>query len=159
MIIIAGALMKSDSTPAPNQNPSPNAAKLSSIKTELLVAFVFSLLALIAWIIIIAALGLVILVSVGTSPPGYGTSPPGYHTSNTAITVSLVIGVIGFILILASILIVRRINKMRHAANNGDVATLKKLNSVGWAILALLFNGVIAGVLLLIANGAINNLQ
>jgi hypothetical protein len=47
---------------------------------------------------------------------------------------------------------------MRSAANNGDIAALKSYNSLGWAIVALIFTNIVSGVLLLIAHGDIDNL-
>lgn len=142
------------SNQTPSQAPYPNTSKLGSIKTELLVAFIFSLLVLILYIILLVSMVATVLAAAPRAPTS------GYQATSTAGLISIVlIAVIFVVLIIPSILVVRRINRMRRAANRGDVASLKKLNSVGWAILALLFNGVIAGVLLLVANGAINDLQ
>jgi heme/copper-type cytochrome/quinol oxidase subunit 2 len=51
-----------------------------------------------------------------------------------------------------------RIRKMYTAVNTGDIATLKSLNNMMWAILALIFAGVLPGIMLLISFGPINEL-
>jgi putative membrane protein len=107
----------------------PNAAKLSSVKTYLLVALIFEVIAV-----------LVFLVS-------------------TLTLLIVVIGIIFVIPLILSILVLMRIRRMRRAAEAGDIATLKQYNSVGWAILALIFAGIIPGIMLLVANGAINDLN
>ena len=55
-------------------------------------------------------------------------------------------------------MVISRTWKMYSAVQNGDIATLKSLNSLGWAIVALIFSGIIPGVLLLIAHGRIEDL-
>lgn len=107
----------------------PNAAKLSSIKTFLLVALVFEVISV-----------LVFLVSM-------------------LILLIVLVGIIFIVPLIFSILVLMRIRRMRRAAETGDIATLKQHNSVGWAIVALLFGGVIPGIMLLVANGAINDLN
>ncbi|MGC8982096.1 MAG: SHOCT domain-containing protein, partial [Minisyncoccia bacterium] len=47
----------------------------------------------------------------------------------------------------------------RLAANKGDIQKLKELNSIGWAIVALIFTGIIPGIMLLIAHSAIEQLN
>lgn len=106
-----------------------NAAKLSTIRTYLLVALIFNVLALLAWLVW------------------------------TVIFLIVIIGVIFIIPLVISILTLRRILRMRSAATTGDIATLKQLNSTGWSIIALLFAGIIPGVMLLIADGTINELN
>jgi hypothetical protein len=75
------------------------------------------------------------------------------------------VGSAGFIMVvpalvalIINVLVVRRTWRMYSAANNGDIATLKSLNSLGWAIVALIFSGIIPGILLLIAHGRISDL-
>ncbi|MCI4459906.1 MAG: hypothetical protein JHC13_03295 [Acidilobus sp.] len=70
-------------------------------------------------------------------------------------------GFIGFLLLVflvIDVLVVRRSWRMYSAAKEGDIAALKSLNSLGWAIAALIFSGIIPGVLLLIAHGRIEDL-
>lgn len=106
-----------------------NAAKLSSINTYMLVALVFNIFVLLSWLIL------------------------------TVLLLIVIIGVIFIVPLIFSILTLRRILKMRRAAGTGDVATLKSMNSVLWGIIALIFSGVIPGILLLVANGTINELN
>ncbi|WP_117354525.1 hypothetical protein [Acidilobus sp. 7A] len=54
--------------------------------------------------------------------------------------------------------VIGRTSKMCSAAKEGDIAALKSLNSLGWAIVALIFSGVIPGVLLFIDYGRIEDL-
>lgn len=122
------------------------AAQLGSIRTEILIALIFSILVLVAWVVgFLFYLGLTLVAAVNTS-------------GVTAALILLIISVIFLVPLILSVLIFRRVNKMYHAAVSGDIATLKKLNSVGWAIIALIFNGIISGILLLVANSSINSL-
>ncbi len=107
----------------------PNAGKLSSIRTYLLIAYVFN-------IITVVLFGLA-----------------------TAILLIFIIGVVFLIPLILAILVLQRVSELKGAADKGDIPKLKELNSVGWAVIALLFAGIIPGILLLIANGAINDLS
>jgi len=133
---------------APDQAPSPEVERaLGSISTMVLVALIFAILALIGEIV---ALGYVIFVGVAISKLGVAGQ-----------AASAELGFIGFLLLvflIIDVLVVRRTWKMYSAAKNGDIAALKSLNSIGWAIVALIFSGVIPGVLLLIAHGRIEDL-
>ncbi|HMD79624.1 MAG TPA: hypothetical protein VKF39_06560 [Nitrososphaerales archaeon] len=115
---------------------SQNASKLGSIKTYLLVALIFDIFAVIGF-----ALGALFFLALLFIP---------------------FVGIFGLIFIvpfILSILVLTRISSMRSAAESGDIAKLKQLNSVGWAIIALLFAGVIPGIMMLVANGPINELS
>jgi len=133
---------------ASGQAPSPDVTRaLGSISTMVLVALIFAILALIAEL---AALGYVIFASAVMSEQGI-VSP----------VASAELGVIGFLSVVFLIIdavVISRTWKMYSAVKNGDIATLKSLNSLGWAIVALIFSGVIPGVLLLIAHGRIEDL-
>jgi len=107
----------------------PNAGKLSSIKTYLLVALIFDILAVIGFAF--AAIALLIVF----------------------------IGVIFIVPLVLSLVVLMRINSMRSAAESGDIAKLKANNSLGWAIIGLLFAGIITGIMMLIAYGSINDLS
>jgi putative membrane protein len=107
----------------------PNAAKLSSIRTYLLVAFIFNVLSVIGFLIA------------------------------TLVLIFFIVGVIFIVPLILSIVILRRIMAMRGAAERGDVAKLKSLNSLGWAVIALLLAGIIPGIMLIVANGSINELN
>jgi len=133
---------------APGQAPSPEVERaLGSISTMVLVALIFAILALIGEIVV---LGLVGFASAVMSEQGI-VSPAA----------SAELGVIGFLSVVFLIIdavVISRTWKMYSAVKNGDIATLKSLNSLGWAIVALIFSGVIPGVLLLIAHGRIEDL-
>jgi len=133
---------------ASGQAPSPEVERaLGSISTMVLVALIFAILALIGEIVV---LGLVGFAGAVMSEQGI-VSPAA----------SAELGVIGFlsvIFLIIDVLVISRTSKMYSAAKNGDIATLKSLNSLGWAIVALIFSGVIPGVLLLIAHGRIEDL-
>lgn len=111
--------------------------ELGSIKTYMLVALIFAILALIVYIV---ATGLYIVGAIFFPP-------------------AAALSVIFIILLVIDVIVFRRIYSMYKAARDGDIATLKSLNSVGWAIVALLFSGLIPGIMLLIAHGAIERLQ
>jgi len=133
---------------APDQAPSPEVERaLGSISTMVLVALIFAILALIGEIVV---LGLVGFASAVMSEQGI-VSPAA----------SAELGVIGFLSVVFLIIdavVISRTWKMYSAVKNGDIATLKSLNSLGWAIVALIFSGIIPGVLLLIAHGRIEDL-
>jgi len=133
---------------ASGQAPSPNVTRaLGSIRTMVLVALIFAIIALILEIVV---LGLVGFASAVMSEQGI-VSP----------VASAELGVIGFlsvIFLIIDVVVISRTWKMYSAVKNGDIATLKSLNSLGWAIVALIFSGVIPGVLLLIAHGRIEGL-
>jgi len=107
----------------------PNAGKLSSIKTYLLIALIFNIFSVIGFAI--TALALFIII----------------------------IGIIFVVPLILSILVLLRVNTMREAAERGNIVKLKEMNSVGWAIIALFFAGVIPGIMLLVSDGAIDDLS
>ncbi|ABP50657.1 MULTISPECIES: hypothetical protein [Pyrobaculum] len=112
-------------------------SELKSIKTYMLVALVFAILSLIVYIIIVA---LYLIVSI--------VAPP-----------AAIIGVVFIALLVVDAVVLMRIYKMYTAAKNGDISTLKSLNSIGWAIVALLFSGLIPGIMMLLAHSPIERLQ
>lgn len=61
-------------------------------------------------------------------------------------------GVITLALPVLDVLVLMRIYKMCKAAGSGNVATLKSLDSIGWAIVALIFAGLIPGIMLILAH-------
>ena len=133
---------------APGQAPSPEVERaLGSIRTMVLVALIFA--------IIIAILELVLLgdvIFIGAAVSKLGVVSP---------VASAELGLAGFLLVVLlviDVVVISRTWKMYSATKNGDIAALKSLNSLGWAIVALIFAGVVAGVLLLIAYWRINDL-
>ncbi|MFP3310185.1 MAG: hypothetical protein RXO27_05255 [Acidilobus sp.] len=133
---------------APGQAPSPEVERaLGSISTMVLVALIFAILALIGEIVVLGLVGF-----AGAVMSEHGIVSPA---------ASAELGVIGFLSVIFLIIdavVISRTWKMYSAVKNGDIATLKSLNSLGWAIVALIFSGVIPGVLLLIAHGRIEDL-
>lgn len=125
-------------------------SELGSIKTEILVAFIFSVLVVVGWVIglLVGIYYLIILGVLG-----------GTYLGPAFVGLGITYTIIFLILMIPSLLVLSRTNKMRKAANNGDIATLKRLNSIGWAVVALIFTGIVTGILLLIAHGPIEDLQ
>lgn len=62
------------------------------------------------------------------------------------------------VLFAVSVIVFLRIWKMYNAVNAGDIATLKATSNILWAIIALIFAGVIPGIMLIIADGPIKQL-
>ena len=130
--------------------PSPDVnRKLGSIETELTVAWIFTLLIVIAWLAIFVSVVGIFSVVGGLAAP-YGG---GFFAG-----LGLLFGIIILIPLIPTFLVLRRAGRMRGAARRGDIAALKGLNSIGWAIVALIFAGVIPGVMLLVAHGPIDDL-
>ncbi|MGC8979660.1 MAG: SHOCT domain-containing protein [Caldisericum sp.] len=109
-----------------------------------------------SWIIIIIVFGILGLFSAAELASYFG-----WHSIYvTSILVTAIVYIVVFlILLIPTILVIIRTNKMRIAANKGDIKTLKELNSIGWAIVALIFSGIIPGIMLLVAAGPINSLE
>ncbi|MEM4091400.1 MAG: SHOCT domain-containing protein [Thermoplasmatales archaeon] len=126
---------------------------MSSINTELLVAYIFAILVVVAWIIAFLVFFVYYFVVLGLLA-GLGSYFAGFY-----IGMGLTYAIVFLILMIPSILVMRRIGRMRRAAKNKDVSRLKELNSIGWAIVALIFTGIIPGVLLLIAHEPIDALS
>lgn len=127
------------------QNPA-----LGSIKTELLVGLIFAILAIIGFLVAaILYLSMLLYFFAFATVPGM-TAAAGIFITE---------GIIFLIFFIVSIIVTIRIYKMYRAANAGDVATLKSMNSIAWGIIALIFSGLIPGIMLLIAHGPIQQLQ
>jgi len=129
------------------QNPPPPPpqsvdTKLSSIKTYMLIAFIFSLLFMIVWIA--AALWTIAAFAI-------------FAVVGLAFIVILP-AILYFVLFAVSLIVFLRIWKMYKAANAGDIATLKATSNILWAIIALIFAGVIPGIMLIISDGPIKQL-
>ncbi|HEX9861717.1 MAG TPA: hypothetical protein VGB11_00360 [Candidatus Bathyarchaeia archaeon] len=131
---------------------STDSSKLASLKTYMLIAFIFNIIAMIGF----ALGGILEIVSWATWSGSYGIW--GQYLAGYA-TGLLITGVILLVFAVFSMFIFfTRIRKMYTAVNTGDVATLKSLNNMMWAILALIFAGVLPGIMLLISFGPINEL-
>jgi hypothetical protein len=111
---------------------SSDPARLRRVKTEILVGWIIALLVLITWI----ANFLWYTIGLG----------------------GIFMGVVFLVLMIPSVLVLRHASQMRSAANLGNLSRLEQLNSVGWGVVALIFSGVVPGIMLLMANGPIHEL-
>ncbi len=127
-------------------------SKLASIKTYMLIAFIFNIIGMIGF----AIGGLLEVIAWATWSGTYG-GYLGYYAAGYA-TGLLITGIVLLVFFVFALLIFMRVRKMYNAVNRGDIATLKSLNNMMWAILALIFTGVISGIMLLISFGPINEL-
>jgi putative membrane protein len=88
-----------------------------------------------------------------------GASFGGYYYSSAMIGLGFIYGIILLVFMIPSVLVMRRAESIYHAAKRNDVNGLKDADSVGWAVVALIFTGVIPGILLLVAHGSIPELE
>jgi hypothetical protein len=128
--------------PPPPPPPPPATDRLATIRTYILIAFIFSILFMVVWIA-----GALWTIAVFASAAVYGAG------------VFFVLPAIFYLIWFAfSVIVFLRIWKMYKAVNAGDIATLKATNNLVWAVLALIFAGVIPGIMLIIADGPIRQL-
>jgi putative membrane protein len=128
-------------TPPPPPPPSSSTG-LSTIKTYMLIAFIFSLLFMIVW--------------VGAA---LWTLAAFAFLSYVGLGIFVIMPAIVYLVLFAvSVIVFLRIWKMYKAANAGDIATLKETSNILWAIIALIFAGVIPGIMLIISDGPIKQL-
>jgi putative membrane protein len=126
----------------PPPPPQQSGTNLATIKTYMLIAFIFSILFVIVWIgAALSTLATFALFSV----VGLGFF-------------MLLPAIIYMVLFAFSIIVFLRVYKMYKAANAGDIATLKETSNMMWAIIALIFAGVIPGIMLIISDGPIKQL-
>ncbi len=131
---------------------STDSSKLASLKTYMMIAFIFNIIAMIVFLLG----GIWEIITWATWSGSYGIW--GQYIAGYA-TGFLVYGVVLLVFGVFSLFIFfTRIRKMYTAVNTGDVATLKALNNQMWAILALIFAGVLPGIMLLISFAPINEL-
>ena len=131
--------------------PNYDAQKLASIKTYMLIAFIFNIIGMIGF----GLAGIWQIIAYATFSGYYnywGAYVGGFATG------MLITGIVFLVFFIFALLIFMRVRKMYTAANRGDIATLKQYNNMMWAILALIFTGVISGIMLLISFGPINEL-
>jgi putative membrane protein len=129
-------------TPPPPPPPSSSGTSLSTIKTYILIAFIFSILFMIVWIA-----GALWTIAVFATATYFGVG------------IFFVLPAIFYLVWFAfSVIVFLRIYKMYKAVNAGDIATLKAESNIIWAILALIFAGVIPGIMLIISDGPIKQL-
>lgn len=126
----------------PPPPPPPSADRLASIKTYILIAFIFNIIFVIVWI---AAALWTLAAFAFLSVLGLG--------------IFVVLPAIIYLVLFAfAIIVFLRVYKMYKAVNAGDIATLKATSNMLWAIIALIFAGVIPGIMLIIADGPIKQL-
>ena len=133
--------------PTPTTPSADTAAKLAPIKTYILIAFIFSIIVMIAWLL--AGISYIIT---------FATFSAAFYVIGFFAGIFLVYAVIFFVLMAVSVIVFLRIWKMYKAVNAGDVATLKATSNMLWAILALIFAGVIPGIMLILSDGPIKQL-
>ena len=129
--------------------PPPTDTKLASIKTYILIAWIFSIIAMIAFAL--GAVSYIITFATFSSLTfGYGI---GFFSG-----IFMVYAVVFLVLAVMSFMVFMRVWKMYKAVNAGDIATLKATSNMMWAIIALIFAGVIPGIMLIISDGPIKQL-
>lgn len=129
-------------------------AKSSQIKTDLIIGWVFSFIFVIIWAVLFVEYMFGNLVGSGIISAFYNS-----NSSETSFLLgSLTVGIFFLIWMVLSLFVMRRIGKMYKAAVNGDVVVLKQINSFAWTLIALIFAGVIPGIMLLLTQGPINEM-
>jgi hypothetical protein len=128
--------------------------KFSSLKTDLKIGWIFSAVFVVIWAIFFAEYIFKDVVASGLISAINGSS-----LSNNYFSGHIVAGIFFLIWIIPTIVIMRRMGSMYRAASNGNIAQLKEANSQSWAIIALIFAGVIPGIMLLITYDPINSLS
>ncbi len=121
--------------------------KFATIKSYIMIAFIFTIIALVAF-----AISAVWQIYTYATWSAYLTY---YGVVGTG---ALVTGIVMLVFLVMTVLVFLRVRRMFTAANQGDVNTLKMYNNMMWAILALIFAGVLPGIMLLISFGPINEL-
>jgi putative membrane protein len=133
--------------------------KLSSIKTQLMVGWIFALIAVLAWVGLFLFYFVWVFLVLGVLSTGFTGVNSYLMPYYAAVFLSgLAIGIFSLIWLIPTILVMRRMRRMYKAAGNNDISKLKQTNSLGWAIIGLIFAGVIPGIMMLVAHGPINEL-
>jgi putative membrane protein len=130
--------------------PKYDPSKLASIKTYMLIAFIFNIIALIGFAL--GALSEIWAYATYSSVYDYFGILQNYSMG------FLITGIILLVFAVFSIIVFMRVRRMYNAVNAGDIKTLKQYNNMMWAILALIFAGVLPGIMLIISFGPINEL-
>ena len=130
--------------------PNYDSSKLASIKTYMLIAFIFNILALVGFAL--GALSEIWAYATWTGVYDYYGVLTGYSTG------FLITGIVFLVFAVFAVIVFMRVRRMYNAVNKGDISTLKQYNNMMWAILALIFAGVLPGIMLIISFGPINEL-
>ena len=128
---------------------NPDNIEDNNIRTYINFAWIFSILIVVVWAILFVYNFVSFFMAMGN--PYY--QPFG----NFFIWFDLVYGIVYLVMAIPSVLVFRRINRMKSAVNQGDMEKLKKLNTMGWAIISLIFAGVIPGIMLLLVNSQLSS--
>ena len=137
------------STPPPPPPPQTANTNLATVKTYILIAFIFTIIATIIFVLAgLSYIGLFAAAATVTYGLGFG-----YYAG-----IFLVPAIIFLVMMTFSILVFLRVWKMYKAVNAGDIATLKATSNILWAIIALIFAGVIPGIMLILSDGPIKQL-
>jgi hypothetical protein len=130
--------------------------EMESVRTKLLIAQVFSIISLVAWLVgfLYYMYALYAFELANEILTGLGLGGMGDVVASTMMTC----GVLFLVLVCASAVVVKRIYDMYNAANSGNIDRLKQLNSMMWSILAIIFSGIVPGIMLLLSQGPIENL-
>lgn len=129
---------------------SSDSVDVNSIRTYILIAWIVTIAILAIWAILFVYYFVWIFIVGMASSMGNPYAP--YYLSGYYIGVGLASGIVFLILIIPSFLVFRRVRKMKAAIDQEDLDTVKKLNTTGWAIIALIFAGVIPGIMLFLTN-------
>ena len=129
--------------------PPPTDTRLANIKTYILIAWIFSIISMIAFVL--AAVSYIITFAT------FSALTFGYEIGFFS-GIFLVYAVVFLVFTVFSFMVFMRVGKMQKAVNAGDIATLKATSNMMWAIIALIFAGVIPGIMLIISDGPIKQL-
>jgi hypothetical protein len=128
-------------------------AEFSSLKADLLVGWVSSVVFVILWAFLFVKYIFYDLISSGLV-----SAIGGANLSSRYFLGYFAAGVFFLVWMIPAIVTMRRIGSMYKAALNQDIARLKEVNSQSWAIVALVFAGALPGIMLLTAFRPINEL-
>src|SRR5665647_3873100 len=105
--------------------PPPTDTRLASIKTYILIAWIFSIISMIAFAL--AAVSYIITFATFSALTfGYDI---GFFSG-----IFLIYAVALLVFAVFSFMVFMRVSKMRKAVNAGDIATLKATSNMMWAI-------------------------
>ncbi len=113
-------------------------------KTLVLIAFIFSIIALVLFFFSFVS-DIVNAISISASYTSAGIPAP--------YTVGLfyAYGIIYIIMFLITVIVFLRVKRIYDLLKAGNTAQAFKINTVTWAIIAIIFSGIITGIMLLLA--------
>ncbi|MGC8574174.1 MAG: zinc ribbon domain-containing protein [Thermoplasmata archaeon] len=123
--------------------------ELSTATTFILIAFIFSIIATVLFLIagIVEGISISYINSVYAS---YGMKPPLMTGIYAAILAY-------FIMFIFSIIIMIRVRRIHNLLKMGNTQQAYMLDSVLWGVLGLIFSGLITGLFMLLARSHIKN--